>query len=284
MANRVLRFAASPFATDVFGLDAENLKSHWKTLHAGDLEPWPDAKRAAALLATIGKPRKGLHANSLADTLQEAWLAFHQGNFANAYKLGRELGALGASVAIKALGIHASHLVDDQNEQLARFEHAIALAEDAVKQLPDEANSHYRLAYALGRYSQGISVAKALSMGLAGRVHRHLERCLELAPKHAEAHLAMAVYHAELIAKVGSLVAGLTYGAKVAHAEAHIAQALKLCPKMPVAHCEHAHVQTLLHGRRGEAEARKALQIAAALQPRDAMDWFDRALAERELG
>lgn len=284
MASRALRFAASPFPADSFGLDADNLKSHWKTLHAGDLEPWPDAKRAAALLAALRKPRKGLDADSLADTLQRAWLAFHQGDFATAWKLGSSLGAAGASVAIKALGIHASHLVDDEDEQVARFEHAIALAEEAVEQLPEEANSHYRLAYALGRYSQGISVAKALSMGLVGRVHRHLERCLELAPKHAEAHLAMAVYHAELIAKVGSLVAGLTYGAKAALAEAHIAQALKLCPKMPVAHSEHAHVQTLLHGRRGEAEARKALQAAVKLRPLDAMDWLDRALAERELG
>lgn len=78
--------------------------------------------------------------------------------------------------------------VDDEAEQLKRFEeHAAQLAEAAVKALPDEANGHYRHAFALGRYSQGISIAKALKQGIAGKVRISLEAALERA-KHAEAH------------------------------------------------------------------------------------------------
>jgi hypothetical protein len=49
--------------------------------------------------------------------------------------------ALGASVAIKAGGIHATHLLDDDKAKAARYEALIALADEAIVALPDEANS-----------------------------------------------------------------------------------------------------------------------------------------------
>lgn len=275
MATRKFRFATSPSAPSAFDFSGEALSKQWAGVHAGDQEPFPDTARADALIAQAGKVPKALDAPKLAEQLQHAWRAFHSGDFAQAYQTGSTLGALGASVAVKALGIHAAYLVDDPDERVARFEYAAQLAEDAVKTLPDEANSHYRLAFALGRFSQGISIAKALKLGLAGRVREHLEATLELAPKHAEAHLAMAVYHAELIAKVGSLVAGLTYGARAAKAEEHIAIALKLCPKAPIVHVEHANVLSLLHGKRGATDAATAMRKASKLAARDAMEWLD---------
>src|SRR3546814_13941577 len=100
---------------------------------------------------------------------------------------GSALGPVGASVAVKALGIHATYLVDAEAEKLKRFEQAAKLAEAAVKALPDEANSHYRHAFALGRYSQGLSIAKALKQGIAGTVRESPDEALALAPKPADA-------------------------------------------------------------------------------------------------
>jgi hypothetical protein len=65
---------------------------------------------------------------------------------------------------------------------------------------------------------------------------------MELAPKHAEAHTALALYHAEIIGKIGAMIGGLTYGAKASEAESHIKTALKLTPDSPIAHVEHANV------------------------------------------
>ena len=259
-----------------FEFGGEALKKAWKELHAGDAEPYPDEKRATALLKSVGKAApKGLDAASLATALQDAWRAFHEGRFEAAWEGGLALGPLGASVAVKAGGIHAAYLVDDDNARLARFQAAVALAEDAIAALPDEANSHYRRAFALGRYSQGISIVKALKDGLAGKVRESLDAALALAPDHAEAHLAMAVYHAEVVSKVGGMIAGLTYGAKASEAEKHIAKALKLVPKAPVAHLEHGNVLLLLQGRKGEDAAATAFEKAAGLKPRDAMEWLD---------
>lgn len=269
-------WAAMPAKAPSFDFGGDALKKAWKDLHAGDAEPYPDAKRAAALIKAAGKASpKGLDAEVLAKALQDGWRAFHEGRFEEAFKAGESLGVLGASLATKALGIHAAYLVEDEAQQLERFETVAELAEAAIDALPDEANSHYRHAFGLGRYSQHISIVKALKEGLAGKVRASLDRTLELQPDHAEARLALAVYHAEIVSKVGAMIGGLTYGAKASEAEKHLASALKLMPKSPVAHLEQGNVLLLLKGGKGEDAAAAAYEKAAGLKPRDAMEWLD---------
>ena len=110
---------------------------------------------------------------------------------------------------------------------------------------------------------------------LAGKVRESLDKALAIEPDHAEARLAMAVYHAEVVSKVGGLIGGMTYGAKASEAEKHLAAALKLMPKSPVAHLEQGNVALLLHGAKGEDAAAAAYEKAAGLKPRDAMEWLD---------
>lgn len=277
-------WAAFPHDAKAFAYAGDALKKAWPKLHAGDCEPFPDDKRAAALIKAAGKAApKGLDAAALAEALQGAWRAFHRGDFKAAYDAGEGLGPVGASVATKALGIHATYLVDDDKEKLKRFEQAAKLAEAAIAALPDEANSHYRHAFALGRYSQGLSITKALKEGIAGKVRASLETALELAPKHAEAHTAMALYHAEIISKIGSMIGGLTYGAKASEAEKHIKEALKLTPASPIALLESGNVMMLLHGDKKEDEAAGAYEKAAKATPLDAMEALDAAYARSEI-
>ncbi|HEY5804523.1 MAG TPA: hypothetical protein VIT90_12585 [Lysobacter sp.] len=277
-------WAAFPHDAKGFAYAGDALKKAWPKLHAGDTEPYPDSKHAATLIAGAGKAApKGLDAEALAEALQDAWRKFHRGDFKAAFDAGEALGPVGASVAVKAIGIHATYLVDDDAEKLKRFEQAAKVAEATVKALPGEANSHYRHAFALGRYSQGLSIAKALKAGIAGKVRGALDKTLELSPKHAEAHTAMALYHAEIIGKVGSMIGGLTYGAKAAEAEKHIKAALKLTPDSPIAHIEHGNVLMLLHGDKQEDAAAAAYEKAAKLKPLDAMEALDAAFAASQL-
>jgi tetratricopeptide (TPR) repeat protein len=277
-------WAAFPHDAKGFAYAGDALKKAWPRLHAGDCEPFPDDKRAAALIKAADKSApKGMDAATLATTLQDAWRAFHRGDFKAAFETGDKLGPIGASVAAKALGIHATYLVDDDAEKLKRFEQAADLAEAAIRTLPDEANSHYRHAFALGRYSQGLSIAKALKQGIAGKVRTSLDAALGLAPKHAEAHTALALYHAEIIGKIGAMIGGLTYGAKASEAESHIKTALKLTPDSPIAHIEHGNVLMLLHGEKREDAAAAAYEKAAGLKPADAMEALDAAYARAQL-
>jgi tetratricopeptide (TPR) repeat protein len=274
-------WAPFPHPDKAFDYDGPKLAKAWAALHAGDQEPYPDEQCVDALLRK--NPKLGKDAAGIAAALQDAWRAFHRGDFETAYEAGVALKALGASVAVKAGGIHATYLVEDAATKTKRYESLAELAENAIDALPDEANSHYRHAFALGRLSQTISIGKALAQGLAGKVRAALDATLEIAPKHAEAHTALGVYHAEIVAKVGGMLAKLTYGANAADAEKHLKQALKLTPASPIAWIEYGNALMLLHGDKREDDVAEAYDKAARLKPRDAMEALDAAWAKAQL-
>ncbi len=270
-----------PHPDKAFDYAGDKLAKAWKTLHAGDLEPWPDDKHVAGLLKA--QPKLGKDAAAIATALQDAWRAFHRGDFQKAYEGGTALGALGASVAIKAGGIHATYLLEGEKARIARYEELAALADAAVAALPGLANSHYRRAFALGRLSQALSITKALAQGLAGKVSESLAQALRLAPGHAEAQTALGLYHAEIVGKVGGMLAKLTYGASAAEAEKHLGQALKLTPASPIAWIEYGNGLLLLYGDQREDDVAEAWDKAARLSPRDAMEALDARWAREQL-
>ncbi len=278
-----LKWAAFPYPNKAFDYSGPKLAKAWDKLHAGDQEPYPDAARISALLNANPKLGKAADTARTADALADAWRAYHAGEFELAHAAGDALGPLGAVVACKAMGIHATYLIDDPKEKLKRFELVSERADDALKSLPNQVNTNYFRAFALGRYSQLISIAKALSGGLAGKVKESLDITLKLAPKHAEAHLALATYHAEIVAKVGSMIASLTYGAKAATAEEHLKTAQKLAADVPVVWLETGNVLLLLYGDKREDDAAIAYAKAGKLKPIEAMQALDASAAKAQI-
>ncbi|MEP6938620.1 MAG: hypothetical protein ABI846_02565 [Rudaea sp.] len=264
-----------------FDYAGDKLAKAWPKLHAGDQETYPDEKHVAKMLKANAK--LGKDAGKIAAALQDAWRAFHKGDFHAAYEAGIALKALGASVAIKAGGIHAAYLVDGDKDKTARYESLAKLADEAIAALPEEANSHYRRAFALGRYSQTISITKALAQGIGGKVKESLEATLRLAPKHAEARTALGLYHAEIVGKVGGMLAKLTYGASAGEAEKQLKEATKLTPDSPIAWVEYGNALLLLHGVAREDDVAAAYAKAAKLKPHDAMEYLDAAWARDQI-
>lgn len=264
------------------------LRSAWKRLHRGDCEPWPDATRLGRLarggddsVADLIAERGG--AAALAAALQDAWRAFHEGRFAEATEAGAALGALGAAVANKAAGVHAAYVESNERRAVALLERAVERGREAAKALPGEANSHYMLAFVLGRLSQRISVVKALAAGHAGEVKRALDRTLEIESRHADAHIALGLYHAEILAKVGAIAGRLGYGVSAEAAVKHFERALALDPESPVAHVEFAAGLLLLDERGNRERARELFTHAVEIQPADAMEKLDVARARAML-
>jgi tetratricopeptide (TPR) repeat protein len=219
----------------------------------------------------------------VAQRLQQAWLAFHDGQFREAIDAGRALGTLGAAVAGKAAAVHSLSQASDDSRVIKLLEEAAARGESAVAELPGYANAHYTLALVLGRYSQRISIVHALAEGLASRVRTHLDRTLEVEPRHAEAHIALGLYHAEIVAQLGSLAARFTYGATAEAALGHFREALALTPHSPIALMEYAHGLLRLDAGKHRTQARTLLQRAARCSPLDAMERLDRDRAHEEL-
>ncbi|MGH8830849.1 MAG: hypothetical protein ACREXV_07125, partial [Polaromonas sp.] len=183
------KWTAFPHAGD-YAFDAASLKKSWARLHQGDCEPLPQE-----------------------DAVLQAWVLFHNGEFQKAAEAGLQAGGHGITVANKATSIYANYLEPKEKAKLELFMEVAGRAEAQQAADPKNANAWYWQAYALGRYSQGISVAKALAQGLGSKVKHALEQAIKLSPRHADAHIALASFHAEVIDKVGSLIGGMTYGA-----------------------------------------------------------------------
>jgi tetratricopeptide (TPR) repeat protein len=207
---------------------------------------------------------------------------FHAGEFQKAAEAGLKAGGAGITVANKAQAIYANYLEKSEKTKLALFMEVAERAEAQAAEEPKNANAHYLMAYALGRYSQGISVAKALAQGLGGKVKAALETAIRLQPKHADAHIALGAFHAEVIDKVGSLL-GRTQGASKDTGLAMYKQALKLNPGSAIAMVEYANGLVMLEGEKKMKEAEKLYAEAAACEPMDAMERLDVEMAKAEL-
>lgn len=277
-----------PYDQDDYDYSGGSLREHWDRLHRGDCEPFPDSEFIARLCtASPGLVEsladfEGDHA-AIAEHLQAAWRAYHRGDFQKAVDRGLELGTIGYNVANKAAGIYADYLEEDESTGLEIYSEAVDRAERATRALPEEANAHYQHAFNLGRYSQGISIAKALTQGLGGKVKASLDRALELAPRHSEAHTALGLYHAEIIDKVGAMVGGLTYGANRESGLEHFEKAVELHPDSAIAKMEYANGLLLMFGDKRIDEASSLYEEAASCEPCDAMERLDVEQAKAEL-
>jgi tetratricopeptide (TPR) repeat protein len=252
------KWTAFPYGND-YTYDAAALKKHWARLHAGDAEPLPKDDKVLA-----------------------AWALYHAGEFQKAHDAGLKAGGGGVTVANKAQAIYANYLEKSEKTKLAMFLEVAERAEAQQQAEPKNANAFYWQAYALGRYSQGISVTKALAQGLGGKVKHALETAIKLAPKHADAHIALGSFHAEVIDKVGKLL-GKTQGADAATGLKMYETALKLNPTSAIAMIEYANGLVMLEGDRKMKDAEKLYADAAATTPLDAMERLDVEMAKEEL-
>ena len=253
------KWTAFPHDASDYTYDAATLKKKWARLHAGDVEPLPKDDKVLA-----------------------AWALFHAGEFQKATEAGLKAGGAGITVANKAQTIYATYLEKSEKNKLALFMEAVERAEAQIAEDPKNPNAHYFMALALGRYSQGISVAKALTQGLGSKVKAALETAIKLAPKHADAHIALGSFHAEVIDKVGSLL-GRTQGASKDTGLSLYKTALKLNPTSAVAMVEYANGLVMLEGEKKMKEATKLYEDAAACEPMDAMERLDVEMAKAEL-
>ena len=247
-----------------FNHDTTSVKKLWKQLHAGDLEPLPSSP---AVLA--------------------AWVDFHNGRFAEAREKGLAAAAAGESSGLtpanKATCIYANYLEPREANRLELFLAVARLAEQQTRDEPALFNAWYLQAYALGRYSQGISVAKALAQGLGSKVKESLEKTLALCPEHVDAHISLGAFHAEVIDKVGALIGGMTYGARKEVGLRHFTEALRLRPDSAIGLMEYASALLMLDGDLRQDEAAALYARASVTSPQDAMEWLDVEMARSEL-
>lgn len=243
-----------------YPFDMGTVRRQWPRLHAGDAEPLPED-----------------------DGVAEAWALFHSGAFQQARDAGLRAGNTGLVVAHTATCVYACHL--EKREDL-RLELLLEVAERARRQCETDAanpNAWYWQAFALAGYSQSISIAKSMAQGVGKRIKEALEKAIQLQPSHAEAHLALGTFHAQVIDQVGPLIAGMTYGARKETGLQLFEHARRLTPHSAAALRAHARGLLMLEGPPQRDEASRLYELAAAIAPLDARERLDADVARAEL-
>ncbi len=250
-----------------FNYNQEQLAEVWGKLHQGDHYSYP--------LDMDSYDEETL--NKQAD----AWLHYHNGDYQKAAELGLELEAHGSVVLAKSVAAYCDYLCEDEDKALKLLKKTMDFCENAVQELPDCANTNFVNALIMGRYSQRISITKALAQGLGGKIKEYLETTLDLEPNHAEAHTATGLYHAEIIDKVGAMLGGLTYGAKKPIAYQHFDASMEIAGDVPITAIEYANGLLLLGGK--ESKIVGLYSQAADCEALDALQNCDIGFAQDQI-
>ena len=253
------RWLAFPYDAAGYRYGATALRARWAALHAGDAEPLP---RSARLL--------------------DAWAQFHAGNFEAAARAGLALGNAGVVIANAAQLVYANYLENSEPAKLALLMEVAERAQRQSDAQPALASAHYQLGCALGRYAQGIPVARALSEGLVDRTRAAFERAIALAPRHADAHFALAALHADVIDKVGALL-GRSHSASRKAGIALFRAAMRLHAGSIAGRLAYATGLLMLEGEQQMGEATALYQAAAAGVPLDACERLEMESAKAAL-
>jgi tetratricopeptide (TPR) repeat protein len=220
-----------PYADPAYAYPGPALRKAWARLHRGDCEAFPAS-----------------------EPVRDLWRAYHAGDYGRAIEGGAALGPKGYKAAGKAAAIYTSYVEPSEARKLAILRAAMERAEALQDEAPEDPNAFYFYALAAGRYSQDISLGKALAQGLGGKVRDALLTTLELQPKHADAHIALGAWHAGV---------------------EHFQKAIKLNPASAIARIEYAKHLVLLFGDAREKDAAKLYAQAAKCRPADAMERLD---------
>ena len=150
--------------------------------------------------------------------------------FAGTWLVG--LGVTLANLLLPADGAKAQSLEAARAAYAdGRFFEAAELAESLGTSnghaLAANPEAHFQSAHAMGRDAQIVSVMEALNNGYARKVRAAIEEALRLKPQMAGAHLSLATWNAEVVSKMGRVVANLTFRASRRAALEHYQRALE---------------------------------------------------------
>ncbi len=207
-----------------------------------------------------------------AQSIEVARAAYAEGRFIEAADLAEALGTSeGYGLAAQSLTIQSYYIAEDDVKQ-ALFDHALLLAQEAVRADVTNPEAHLQLSRVMGRYAQTIGVLEAA--GYAEKVSEAIDTTLRLDPAMAAAHLSLAMWHAEVVGRVGRLMANMLYGATEEDALACYERALKLAPNEKVVHLEYALGLLLLDDDENREQARDLLARATEMPSKDAFDYI----------
>lgn len=260
-----------------FDYNSDSIVDVWSQVHSIDKEPLPTAKGLKQLLkgASIdaASPTYGDDFEALAAAIIDGWVDFHNGDFQGAFDKAEACGPAASYLALLALNTYAGYLAPE-SKQADLFYGAAEKAKDAILMFPKVVNIEYAYALNIGRYTESISIAKALSSGAALSFKKSLDKCLSIQPNHVPSLLAQGALHAQTIDAIGELAARMSFGATKKKVFNVYESASQIDNPPPVIFLEYAkNIQLLEKNNKGKVE--RLLKQALAAPVLDPLDAFD---------
>jgi hypothetical protein len=203
---------------------------------------------------------------------------FRDGKFAEAARAGATEATPAATIlAARSLMAVAAYETRDKARALATVRESVALLDSVLAKQPKNAEALLQKGIAVGY------VAKLnRSPGGAKEARRLMDAARALDPKDALAWAALAGWHGESIATLGSFMAGTVLGAKKSEFVTSSGRALDLDPASPVTPTYSAFTLLALDAENAPL-ARGLLQRAVAQKPRDGFEALLKRQAEQVL-
>ncbi len=212
-------------------------------------------------LATVGGLLLCAAIPAQAQTLEEARRVADEGRFLEAADMGEALDTSeGQALAAYALAIYGFHVAAEA-DQNALYQRAMKAADRAVKLDAENADAWLQSSHAMGRYAQAIGPLDAFAQGFAKRTRTAIDNALALEPNMGLAHLALAGWHAEIVA--AGMMARLLYDADEDVSREHCDTARRLEPSFKIVHLDCAEYIRIMGGT--DEEVRALLEEAISL-------------------
>ena len=213
-----------------------------------------------------------------AQSLEDAQGLFASGKFLEASKMSAALNTSpGYAFAARGLDWYASDQPTAKQEAL--YVQCEGYARKAVDLNPRNSDAYFELGAAIGRLGGLRGAANAFLNGVAGQVKSNFERALELNPRQVLALIGLGRWHAEVVSRgVGGL-----FGGDGAQVKTLFERALMVDPKSIAVRLEYAKALLMLDEKGNRSLARKLLEDASDLTPRDVAERRQLMAAQRLL-
>lgn len=265
-----------------FELTRTELRERWPRLHRRDAEPFPDAARIRAVARDLGR-KVPEEPRQIATAMQDAWRAYHAGRLHDAYRMARAQGPYGYYLAERSWVAYTGTLAPEAM-QLPLLEAAVRRIEaNPQRRSPVRLNAYWVQSLLLGQYSRHVSTSVARSKEVPDRVRSALDWVLEQEPDHAQAWINLGAYHAEIIQRIGWLLAKMTYGASAGAAVEAYRRGLRLAPGMAVGYGEAAMGLHRIDAAEYESRIEQYADTLRSLDPLDAEDYLEKRRSLRLL-
>ena len=207
-----------------------------------------------------------------AQTIEDARKAYIEGQFTEAAQMAKAVGTSeGYTLASKSLTIYGRFIAEKDEKRLL-FEQAMELANKAIQANPNNAEAYLVLVHAMGRHSHHVSKVMAIKENYAKKSLEGIENAIRINPDIASAYVSLGRWHVGIIARVGSFVARVAFGAKKKVAIESFERAVELNLEDKIDYFETAVGYEALNYKKYKDKVHELLERAIEMPAKDAYD------------